>query len=179
MQSYIRLFREGRWIAADLVGGTCGNVPRTGGHRTAKETYGFRRCPEGLVPRADRDGAAGGGSGDVHRGLAPPPRSAQYHPPNDPPHAADPAGHDVVSALPDPASCRTPQRVSAGHHPGVRAVYPCDRLRGPGPRKTVEPLQETAAAESGWPAGGRGGRASPTHPRHEASASGVSHRVLP
>ena len=30
-----------------------------------------------------------------------------------------PAGHDVVSALPGPASCRTPQRVSAGHHPGV------------------------------------------------------------
>ena len=52
-------------------------------------------------------------------------------------------------------------------------------VRGPGPRKTVEPLQETAAAGSGWPARGRGGHAAPTHPRHEASASGVSHRVLP
>ena len=87
------------------------------------------------------------------------------------------AGHDVVSALPGPASCRAPQRVSPGHHPGVGTVYPCNRLRGPGPRKTLEQLQETASAGSGWPARGRGGRASPAHPRHEASASGVSHRA--
>src|SRR5262245_60089334 len=74
-------------LAADLRGATsraqrprgmCGNEPRTGGHGTAKEPYGVRRYPEGLVPRTDRDGAAGRGAGDVHGHLAPPPRSAQY-----------------------------------------------------------------------------------------------------
>ena len=98
---------------------------------------------------------------------------------NDPPHAADPAGHDVVSALPGAASCRTSQCVRAGHHLGLRAVYPCDGLRGPGARKTVEPLPETASAGSGWPAGGRGSRAAPAPPCHEASTSGVRQRVLP
>ena len=62
------VYRQG--LTADLRGatsrahrprGTCGNAPRPGGHGTVKETYGFRRCSEGLVPRADRDGAAGRG----------------------------------------------------------------------------------------------------------------------
>ena len=61
-----------------------------------------------------------GDPADVHGRLAPPPRSAQYHPPDDTPHAADPAGPDVVSALPVRHRA-APQRVRAGYHPGVGA----------------------------------------------------------
>src|SRR5215831_11308851 len=128
-----------------------------------------------MVSCTDRDREAGGGHGPVPRRAALPARPVGYHPPDDTADTADPTGADVVSALPGPASCRASSRVSPRHDPGVGAVYPCHGLGGPGPRKTVEPLSKTASAGSQWPAGGRDAPASPTPPRHEARASGVSY----
>src|SRR5712691_3066426 len=105
-----------------------------------EEGDGFRRCPEGLVSRTDRDREAGGGSNDVHGRPAPSPRPARDHAPDHTPDTADPAGDDVVSALPGPASRRAPQRVGPGDYPSVGAFYQRHGLRGPDPRKTVEQL---------------------------------------